>query len=76
MCVCEKWKLFDSCTEVDEEMKVVLETEPENLSEEVCDFDLEINDLDNNIAYAATEPNAYIAIYRTENSLELFYIVM
>ena len=69
MCACEKCKLFDSCTEVDVEMKVVLETESENISEEVCEFDLEVNDLDNNIAYAATEPNTYIAIYSTENSL-------
>ena len=74
MCACEKCKLglFDTAVE---EMKVVLETEHENISEEVCDFDLEINDLDNNVAYAATEPNTYIAIYSTENSLEFFYIV-
>ena len=69
MCACEKCKLglFDSCTEVDVEVKVVLQTESENISEEVCEFDLEVNDLDNNIAYAATEPNTYIAIYSTEN---------
>ena len=40
MCECEKCKLglFDSCTVVDVEMNVVLETESENIFEEVCEL--------------------------------------